>query len=194
MDSRFVRGWAPLSDAEYKFSFVFVVLFFWLWVEMAMLLPVNRPTNVCIGPNSSILVEPNSIFVKSVKVEKLDGFESGLELFGFYTTPRVDVANWSESRVMSPSQRSYKGWPYYLNRGASLNISYNVKPEGCSVRLVVEKGVKKISVTGSGVIQVNIIDPESYHLNVANPNLKDVEVELDIDVRAVVYDTKEPPF
>lgn len=33
-----------------------------------MLDPVNRPTDVCIGPNSSILVEPNSIFVKSVKV------------------------------------------------------------------------------------------------------------------------------
>lgn len=41
-------------------------------------------------------------------MEKLDGSESGLELFGFYTTPRVDVANWSESRSMSLSQTSYK--------------------------------------------------------------------------------------
>uniref|UniRef100_A0A0D3BQZ6 E3 ubiquitin-protein ligase APD1-4 middle domain-containing protein n=1 Tax=Brassica oleracea var. oleracea TaxID=109376 RepID=A0A0D3BQZ6_BRAOL len=54
-------------------------------------------------------------------------------------------------------------------------------------------------IQGSGVIQLNISNSERYHLNVANPNLKDVEaiitlVELDIDVKAVVYDTKEPPF
>lgn len=70
------------------------------------------------------------------------------------------------------------------------------------------------------MIQLNISKTESYQLNVANPNLKDVEaiitlvsvvflhtsifffelvmefvqVELDIDVKAVVYDTKEPSF
>ncbi|KAF8085309.1 hypothetical protein N665_0672s0025 [Sinapis alba] len=153
---------------------------------MALLLPATLPTNFWIGPNSSILIEPNSIFVQSVKVESLYGSESGLQLFGFYASPLVDVVNWSESRLVSLSHRSYKGWPYYLNEGSSLNISCNVKPEGSSVRLVVDKG--------SGVIQVNISKSESYHLNVVNPNLKDVEVELDIDVRAVVYDTKEPPF
>ncbi|KAG2326487.1 hypothetical protein Bca52824_009215 [Brassica carinata] len=217
-----------------------------------MLDPVTHPTDVCIGPNSSILVEPNSIFYKSVKVERLGGSESGLELFGFYTAPHVYVANWSESRLVSLSHRSYKGWPYYLNKGASLNISYNVKPEGSSVRVVVENGMStnyfnalvftemtshglleeplfflirppSNLIKGYGVIQLNISNSGSYHLNVANPNyLKDVEViitlvsvvfladlyffyflnfemvfvqvELDIDVRAVLYDTKEPPF
>uniref|UniRef100_M4CLP2 Uncharacterized protein n=1 Tax=Brassica campestris TaxID=3711 RepID=M4CLP2_BRACM len=151
---------------------------------MYMLAPVLRPTNVWIGPNASMLVEPNSIFIKSVKVENVYGSEPGLQLFGFYASPPVAVMNWSESRLVSVSHRSYGGCPYYLNEGASLNISYNVKPEGYSVRLVVDKG--------SGVIQLNIKNTESYHLNVANPNLKDVE--LDIDVMAVVYDTKEPPF
>ncbi|KAL0862486.1 hypothetical protein Bca101_041604 [Brassica carinata] len=210
MDSRFVRGWA-ISDAESKFSCVFVVLFFWFLVATMMLDPVTHPTDVCIGPNSSILVEPNSIFYKSVKVERLGGSESGLELFGFYTAPHVYVANWSESRLVSLSHRSYKGWPYYLNKGASLNISYNVKPEGSSVRVVVENEMTSHGlleeplfflirppsnlIKGSGVIQLNISNSGSYHLNVANPNyLKDVEVELDIDVRAVLYDTKEPPF
>ncbi|CAH8348009.1 unnamed protein product [Eruca vesicaria subsp. sativa] len=163
------------------------------------------PTNVWIGPNSSILVEPNSIFFGSVQVDKLNGSESGLQLFGFYTSPRVNVVNWSESRLVSLSPRSSKGWPYYLNERASLNISYNVKPEGCSVRLAVDEGwlilclcyclsfsyVNKNSFTGSGMIQVNISNSGSYHLAVTNPNLKDVEVELDIDVTAVVYDTKK---
>ncbi|KAL0862485.1 hypothetical protein Bca101_041603 [Brassica carinata] len=218
MDSRYainsisrdvnIRAWVPMSDAEFKVSCVLVVLFCWFLVVMAMLDPVDNPTNVWIGPNSSILLEPGSIFVKSIKVENLYGSGSGLQLFGFYTSPRVDVANWSESRLVSLSHRSYEGWPYYLNEGGSLNISYNVKPEGSSVRLVVDEGMATRwlfeeptttslplnLIQGSGMIQVNISESESYHLNVANLNLKDVEVELDIDVKAVVYDTKEPPF
>ncbi|CAN6824425.1 unnamed protein product, partial [Brassica oleracea] len=96
-----------------------------------------------------------------------------------------------ESRFVSLSHRSCEGWPYYLNKGASLNISYNAKPEGCFVRLVVHKGTASHClleeppfhrtalslnlIHGSGVIQVNISRSKSYHLNVANPNLKDVE-------------------
>ncbi|CAN7103695.1 unnamed protein product [Brassica rapa subsp. narinosa] len=212
--------WASsTSDVELKFSYAAMVFFGWINVAMYMLAPVLRPTNVWIGPNASMLVEPNSIFIKSVKVvvENVYGSEPGLQLFGFYASPPVAVMNWSESRLVSVSHRSYGGCPYYLNEGASLNISYNVKPEGCSVRLVVDKGwlilymfvfllvfllwfaFNKSFFTGSGVIQLNISKTESYQLNVANPNLKDVEaiitlVELDIDVKAVVYDTKEPSF
>uniref|UniRef100_M4CLP3 Uncharacterized protein n=1 Tax=Brassica campestris TaxID=3711 RepID=M4CLP3_BRACM len=201
--------WASsTSDDELKFSYAAMVFLGWINVAMYMLAPVLRPTNVWIGPNASMLVEPNSIFIKSVKVENVYGSEPGLQLFGFYASPPVAVMNWSESRLVSVSHRSYGGCPYYLNEGASLNISYNVKPEGYSVRLVVDKVIATrwlweeppIDLTaltlnliqGSGVIQLNISKTESYQLNVANPNLKDVE--LDIDVMAVVYDTKEPPF
>ncbi|CAG7874273.1 unnamed protein product [Brassica rapa] len=212
--------WASsTSDDELKFSYAAMVFLGWINVAMYMLAPVLRPTNVWIGPNASMLVEPNSIFIKSVKVvvENVYGSEPGLQLFGFYASPPVAVMNWSESRLVSVSHRSYgsQGCPYYLNEGASLNISYNVKPEGCSVRLVVDKVMATrwlweeppIDLTaltlnliqGYGVIQLNISKTESYQLNVANPNLKDVEaiitlVELDIDVKAVVYDTKEPSF
>ncbi|KAL0666419.1 hypothetical protein Bca4012_029123 [Brassica carinata] len=173
-----------------------------------MPMPVSHPTNVWIGPNASMLVEPNFIFIKSIKVENVYGSEPGLQLFGFYASPPVAVMNWSESRLESVSHRSYGGEPYYLNEGASSNISYNVKPKGCSVRLVVDKvmatrwlreepsidqtALSLNLIQGSGVIQLNINNSESYYLNVANPNLKDVE--LYIDVKAAVYDTKEPPF
>ncbi|KAF3557632.1 hypothetical protein F2Q69_00011012 [Brassica cretica] len=187
------RRRGPVSDLEFNLSCVFVFLFGWLLVAV-----FTHPTYVWIGPNASFLVEPNSIssddmmgqvFASLVpKVENLYGYESGVQLFGFYISPR--------------------GWPYYLNRGGLLNISCNVKPEGCSVRLVVDKvmatrwlweeppidltALSLNLIQGSGVIQLNISNSESYHLNVANPNLKDLE--LDIDVKAVVYDTKEPLF
>ncbi|XP_013752199.1 E3 ubiquitin-protein ligase APD1 isoform X1 [Brassica napus] len=200
------RWGSSTSDVELKFSYVAMVFFGWIIVATFMLMRVSHPTNVWLGPNASMLVQPNSIFIKSVKVENVYGSEPGLQLFGFYASPPVAIMNWSESRLVSVSHRSYgsQGWPYYLNKGASLNISLNVKPEGSSVRLVVNKGTATRwlleeppfgdLIQGSGVIQVNISESETYYLNVANPNLKDVEVELDIDVRAVVYDTKEPPF
>lgn len=42
-------------------------------------------------------------------MKELDDSKSGLELFGFYTSPPLDVVvNWSESRLASVSHNSYK--------------------------------------------------------------------------------------
>ncbi|ESQ52477.1 hypothetical protein EUTSA_v10016735mg [Eutrema salsugineum] len=173
-----------VSDCEQNGSCFVVVLVLCCFVSMVMIEGVYGPENVWIGPNSSILIEPNPIFVQSVKVKDLDESVSGLELFGFYRSPPLDVVvNWSESRLAPVSHKSSKGWPFYLNEGASLNISYSVKPKGHSVRLVVGEG--------SGMIKVKISKSSSYYVAVANSNMKDVEVELDFDVRAVLYDTKQ---
>ncbi|CAN8317046.1 unnamed protein product [Cochlearia groenlandica] len=230
------RGNGSIAGFEQSVSCFAVVLIFWLFVSMAMIVGVYGPKNVWIGPNSSIFVEPNPVFVQSVKVclnlfvcsclffkcffelcfvlffvkvKELDSSKSGLELFGFYRSlpPSLDVVvNWSESRFVSVSHNSYKGWPFYLNKGASLNISYNVKPNGSSARLVVDEGMATHwllekssyqntalswnSFTGSGVIEVKISKPSSYFVTVSNSNIEDIEVELDIDVKAVLYDTK----
>ncbi|CDY07747.1 hypothetical protein BRARA_C01923 [Brassica rapa] len=201
-------GTASVAGVEQRVSCFAVVIIFWFFVSMAMIVGVYGPRNVWIGPNSSILIEPNTIFVQSVKVKELDDSKSGLELFGFYTSPPLDVVvNWSESRLASVSHNSYKEWPYYLNKGASLNISYRVKPEGRSLRLVVDEGTDSYQlleehasqntalswnlIRGSGMIEVKISKSSSYYVAVANSNVKDVEVELDIDVRAILYDTKQ---
>ncbi|CAH8325657.1 unnamed protein product [Eruca vesicaria subsp. sativa] len=202
-------GDASTVGDEQRVSCFAVVIIFWFFVSMAMIVGVYGPRNVCIGPNSSVLIEPNTIFVKSIKVKELDDLKSGLELFGFYTSPPLDVVvNWSESRLVSVSHNSYKEWPYYLNQGASLSISYNVKPEGRSARLVVDEGTASYQllekhasqdtalswnlIQGSGMIDVKISKSSSYYVAVANSNMKDVEVvELDIGVKAILYDTKQ---
>ncbi|KAF2583377.1 hypothetical protein F2Q70_00008545 [Brassica cretica] len=201
-------GTASVAGVEQRVSCFAVVIIFWFFVSMAMIVGVYGPRNVWIGPNSSVLIEPNTIFVQSVKVKELDDSKSGLELFGFYISPPLDVVvNWSESRLASVSHNSYKEWPYYLNKGASLNISYRVKPEGRSLRLVVDEGTDSYQlleehasqntalswnlIRGSGMIEVKISKSSSYYVAVANSNMKDVEVELDIDVRAILYDTKQ---
>jgi hypothetical protein len=94
----------------------------------------------------------------------LDYSEPGLQLYGFYRTPALDCfVNWSESRVLSISHESYKGWPYYLNSGSLLNITYTVKPQGSAVQLVVDEGHQ-------GVPQSVLNDP-AYRYNVWSWNL-----------------------
>ncbi|KAL1193645.1 E3 ubiquitin-protein ligase APD1 [Cardamine amara subsp. amara] len=120
----------------------------------------------------------------------------GLQLYGFSKSPNLDVFdNWSESRVFSVSRNSNKGWPYYLNKGTTLNISYNVKPQGSSVQLVVNEGIQGISqwllnnpTYRDTYCSWNLI--QGYYVSVANLKSNDIKVELNIDVRAVLYNTK----
>ncbi|EOA27180.1 hypothetical protein CARUB_v10023281mg [Capsella rubella] len=169
------------------------------------------PKNVWLGPNSSILVESSSIFVNSIKVTELDYSNPGLQLYGFYGSPPLDcVVNWSESRVLPVPHHSNKGWSYYFNQGTFMNISYRVKPQGSAVHLVVDEGSRGISnsfwdaptyhnkfwwsnlIEGSGMVELEISKSSSYYLAVANlNNMREVEVELTIDVRAALYDTKQ---
>ncbi|KAL1193643.1 E3 ubiquitin-protein ligase APD1 [Cardamine amara subsp. amara] len=186
-----------------------IFLLIWCLVAILMMVGVYGPYFVRIGPNTSILVEQNSIFVKGIKVMELENLKLGLQLFGFISPPPLDVyMNWSESRLSTISHNSYKVWHYYLNKGTSLNISFSVKPQGSSVQFVVDEGKQGISeslndpafrktvwswnlIQGSGMIEMKINKSSSYYLAVANLKSKDVKVELDIHVRAVLYDTKK---
>ncbi|AEC09506.1 RING/U-box superfamily protein [Arabidopsis thaliana] len=209
----FSSCWRVSESNLYCFS---LALLIWFFASFILIENLYGPKNVWLGPSSSILVEPSSIFVKSIKVKVLDYSEPGLQLYGFYRTPALDCfVNWSESRVLSISHESYKGWPYYLNSGSLLNITYTVKPQGSAVQLVVDEGHQGVPqsvlndpayrynvwswnlIEGSGMIQLEIRKSSSYYLAVANLKSKDVEVtttdqvELNIDVKAVLYDTKQ---
>ena len=46
--------------------------------------------NLQLGPHSSILLQPNPLFVQYVKVENLDDSKSGTMLYGIYGSPTLD--------------------------------------------------------------------------------------------------------
>ncbi|XP_010505439.1 PREDICTED: uncharacterized protein LOC104782256 [Camelina sativa] len=201
------------SCAEIKVYCFGLVMVLFMFGSVVLIEGVYGSQNIWLGPNSSILVEPSSIFVQSIKVKELDYSKPGIQFCGFYGSPPLNrLVNWSESRVLPVlSHDSYKSWPYYFNRGTFVNITYTVKPEGSAVELVVEEGTQGISssslneiafrrdfawswnlIQGSGMIQLEISKSSGYSLAVANlKKSKDVEVELTIDVRAVLYDTKQ---
>ncbi|XP_010509208.1 PREDICTED: uncharacterized protein LOC104785651 [Camelina sativa] len=200
------------SPAEIKMYCFGLAMVLSVLGSVFLIVGVYGSQNIWLGPNSSILVEPSSIFVQSIKVKELDYSKPGIQLYGFYGSPPLNrLVNWSESRGFPVSYDSYKGWPYYFNRGTFVNITYTVKPKGAAVELVVDEGRQGLSsswlneivfrrdiawswnlIQGSGMIQLEISKSSGYYVTVANlKKSKDVEVELTIDVRAVLYDTKQ---
>ncbi|KAM7259156.1 hypothetical protein ACFE04_014897 [Oxalis oulophora] len=188
-------------------SCIIVVLTFWFFVSMTLILGVYGAVSLRLGPHSSILIEPNPLFVESVKVEELDDMKPRPTLFGFYKTPPLnDVAHWSEIRNVSINSNAHMEWIHYLNPGSQINISYTVKSPGSSVFLVVAEGNEGLArwledptypnitlswnvVHGSGMIQLDIQRSSSYYIAVGNLNSDLVKVELNINMMAKLYNT-----
>ncbi|XP_010509207.1 PREDICTED: uncharacterized protein LOC104785650 [Camelina sativa] len=202
-----------LSYGEFKTYCFCLAIALWFYAPALLMESIVGSENVWLGPNSSLLVKPSSRFVQSIEVKELDYSKPGLMLYGFYENPSLSsVVNWSESRVFPLSHDMYKGWRYFFNKGTLFNITYKVEPQGSEVQLVVEEGTRLMPhssldkiplhdtarsrnlIQGSGMITLEISTSSYYYVTVANLKRKDVEVELTIDVRAVVFDTKQSSY
>ncbi|GLT89424.1 hypothetical protein SLE2022_074050 [Rubroshorea leprosula] len=190
-------------------SCIIVVLTFWFFVAMTLILGVYGASNISLGPNCSLLIQPNPIFVQSITVEEFNGAANGIELYGFYKTPPLAVeTTWSETYVTTVQVDSHKAWIYYLNEGSQVNISYTVNSSGSSVFLIIAQGNDGLTqwledptypnttlswnvVHGSGVIQQDIDIASSYYIALGNLNSEEVEVELNLRFKAWKYNTTE---
>ncbi|KAI4353357.1 hypothetical protein L6164_002315 [Bauhinia variegata] len=184
-------------------SCVIVLLTFWIFVSMTMILGVYGSVSLLLGPNSSILLQPNSFFVQYLKVENLDDSQSGVMLYGTYGTPPLDVVTtWEETYNVSVPYDSHKEWEYYLNTGSQINISYRLSS---SIFLVIAQGSEDLTqwledptypnstfswniIHGTGMITQNIYSSSTYYVAVGNLN-EDAEVELTIRIKAFLYNT-----
>lgn len=203
-------GFHDLSSVDDNSSSgVISVLTFWLFVSLTLILGVYGTVDIRLGPNSSVLFQPNPVFVQSLTVEDLNGTNSGLMLYGFYKSPALDVVNaWSKVRNLYVPADSYQDSLYFLNKGSQINISYHVKSPGFSLVLVVAEGNEGLNqwlldpkypnttlswnvIYGSGVVQQNIPKSSSYHVAVGNLNSKEINVKLTVEVRALLYNTTE---
>ncbi|CAL5192308.1 unnamed protein product [Lathyrus oleraceus] len=188
-----------------KWSCLAVIFSFWFFVAVTMIMGVYGSMTVVLGPCSSIVLQPNPVFVQYVKVENLEG-NPGLVLYGTYRYPPLDVVStWRETLNTSIPYGADKEWKYYLNRGSEVNISYSVSSESSSIYLVIAEGADSLSmwledptypnttlswnvIHGTGMITQEIFRSSYYY--VALGNLEDeVEVELNLTVRAFLHNT-----
>ncbi|XP_065852976.1 E3 ubiquitin-protein ligase APD2 isoform X2 [Euphorbia lathyris] len=177
-------------------------------VSMTLILGVYGAVSVTIGPNSSVLIQPNPLFVQSIKVQELDS-NPGLVLYGLYKTPSLNVVKpWSKFLNTSVPADSHKEWTYFMNEGSEINISYSVSPPGSSLFIIVAQGSEGLSqwledptypnttlswnvVHGSGVVQQKISKSSNYYVAVGNLNTEDAKVQLNLNVNALLYNTNE---
>ncbi|KAK4749514.1 hypothetical protein SAY87_026963 [Trapa incisa] len=204
-----VDDYASASMREDTWSCVVVVLTFWIFVSMTLILGVYGSVSLRLGPSSSMLIRPNPIFVQSLKVEELDGTNPGPLLYGFYKSPALGVlSNWSESYNASVPADSDKEWVYYLNEGSQINITHSVANPGTSLLLVIAQGSDGLTqwledptnpsttlswniIHGSGAIHQEIYSSANYYVAIGNLNTGDIEVELNIQVKAYLYNTSQ---
>ncbi|KAI9091669.1 hypothetical protein K1719_028112 [Acacia pycnantha] len=191
-------------------SCLIILITFWLVATIGLVAGIYGTTTLQLGPYSSVLIQLNSIFVQSIKVEQINEPKPGIMLYGFDEPPALDVkTNWSRSYNGSVPHNFYKEWIFYLNRQSQLDIFYDVKsPRFSQLSLVIAQGreellgwIEKPSFPnttlswniiygrGRDKITQKISDPFSYYVALGNLYTQDVEVELKFSVSSVVYNT-----
>nr|GMC81767.1 uncharacterized protein LOC109159226 [Ipomoea batatas] len=135
-----------------------------------MIWGVYGTSNLQLGPNSSIMIKPNPLFVEQITVEEIDNAKGGPMLYGLYRNPPLDiVATWSEAYKTSLPANTHKEWTYYFNAGSEISISYNVNsPSPSSLVLVIAQGKFELFSRTASVIFYSLLSKFFSNLNLLN--------------------------
>lgn len=182
------------------------------FVAITVALGMYSPETMRLGPNASILINPNRLFVESVEVVEVGGAKGSM-LYGFYKNPPlVEMKTWQETHKIPLPSSTHKEWAYHLNEGSQINISYSVASWGSSsIFLVIAKGNTELAewlkdpsypdttfswniIHGNGSLQKNILKSSAYYIGVGNLNPEIVTVNLNMTIKASLYDTTEPYY
>ncbi|KAK0603981.1 hypothetical protein LWI29_010852 [Acer saccharum] len=181
---------------------------FWFLASLLVIFGFYGSLDLQLNPNYSLLIQPNTFFVQTIKVEQVYQKNSGmLMLYGFREPPPLDVEkSWTETHNVAVVFE-HKAWLYYLNKGSKVDIFYAIKsPSSAALSLVIAQGRNGLIdwvddpsdpnqtlswniIFGSGEIQQEIPESDFYYIAVGNFNSQQVEVQLNFTVNAVVYNT-----
>ncbi|KAI9195384.1 hypothetical protein LWI28_014372 [Acer negundo] len=189
-------------------SFATAIPFWFLAASLLVIFGFYGSLDLQLSSNYSLLIQPNTFFVQTIKVKQVCQQNSGmLMLYGFRKPPPLDVEKaWTETHNVAVVFE-HKEWLYYLNKGSKVDIFYSVKsPSSAALSLVIVQGRNGLIdwvddpsdpnqtlswniMFGSGVIQQEIPESDFYYIAVGNFNSQQVEVQLNFTVNAVVYNT-----
>ncbi|RZC84431.1 hypothetical protein C5167_047216 [Papaver somniferum] len=185
---------------------------FWFFASMTVILGFYGPLNLRVGPNCSRLIQMNSFFISDIKVQELAGPADGLMLYSFHHPPPLDVeTTWSETYNESLPAFTHAEWIFFLNKGSEINISYSVQSQDSVLFLVIAEGKENFIewtqdpsypnitlswniIQGTGVIQKKLSSSSDYYVAVGNIDPMEVEVHLNLNIKAKLYNTTEAYF
>ncbi|KAJ8437936.1 hypothetical protein Cgig2_031452 [Carnegiea gigantea] len=180
---------------------------------MTLILGFYGSFNLQLGPNSSYLIEASPIFARYIKAEETDGKTAGPMLYGFHSSPSLDVkTTWTQSHNASIAPYLYEEWTYYLNAGSRIDILYDVKfPSSVPLFLAIAQGRDSLlkwvedpsypnstvcwkMIYGTGKLELEIFTSDAYYVAVGNLNSDTTAVALNITVHSLLYDTSDAYF
>ncbi|KAI3835894.1 hypothetical protein MKX03_035160 [Papaver bracteatum] len=200
----------PLNDDSW--SCLAMLFTFWFFASMTVILGFYGPLNLRVGPNCSRLIQMNSFFISDIKVQELAGPPDGLMLYSFHKPPPLDVeTTWSETYNESLPAFTHVEWIFFLNRGSEINISYSVNSQDSVLFLVIAEGKENFIewtqdpsypnitfswnvIQGTGVIQQKLSSSSDYYVAVGNIDPAEVEVHLNLNIKAKLYNTTKAYF
>lgn len=195
-----------------SFSCIIVIITFCFLVSIVLVLGVYGSLTLRLGSNCSLLIKANPVLVKYLKVKQFDDTINGSRLYGFYKDPPLDVLiASSELHSTSLPAKSQKDWIYFLNEGSQLNIYASVNSPSPSPLVLVIADAEGIDglvqwlddtsysnttfswniLHGNGMIQQDITKSSNYYVSVANLNSEILEIQLNLTIRALVYNTSK---
>ncbi|XP_074341248.1 E3 ubiquitin-protein ligase APD1-like isoform X2 [Apium graveolens] len=178
----------------------------WFLVSVTLMLGLYGSSTLRLGPNCSIRIRANPLFVEYVKVKQLDGTKQGPMLYGFSKGPPLDVLVVSSANErMHLPERSQKDWIYFLNEGSEMNISMTVmSSSSLPLELAIGEGIEGLTqwldnpmypnnilssniIHGNGTIHHSVTRSSNYYVSVINLNSE--IVELNLTLKALIYNT-----
>ncbi|KAH9623322.1 hypothetical protein KSS87_010840 [Heliosperma pusillum] len=199
--------------ASEAWSCTVVILTFWSFACMILMLGFYGSFDLQLGPNCSYVIGANPLFARSIKAQEVGDQSPGPILYGFYTSPSLDVeTTWSTTHNASIDPGFHREWPYYLNAGSRIEIHYDVQfPTFDPLSLVIAQGRESVAqwmvdpsypnttlswniIYESGSIIQDITDSDLYYVAVGNLNLNAVEVNLNITIQSLLYNTSSADF
>lgn len=191
-------------------SCLVVLVTFWFFASMTLILGLYGSANLELGPNCSRVIQANPFFVHSIKAQEINGQKPGPMLYGFHKPPPLDVeTTWSEKHKASIQANFHKEWIFFLNEGSKVEISYSVESlSSLPLSLVIARGKESLVewvddpsypnttlswniIHGTGKVEQEILKSSTYYIAVGNLNSEEVEVHLNLTIKAFIYNTSQ---
>ncbi|XP_057844816.1 E3 ubiquitin-protein ligase APD2 [Cryptomeria japonica] len=163
-----------------------------------------------MGLNYSRIVRANKLFVQSISVKNRE-LAPGPRLYGFHSPPNLDdEKEWSVDHDVTIPGFYHKEWAFWLNRKSKMKLEYKVASPS-NLFLVIAQGKNNYNewiqdtgnpdwcllwkpVHGHGHITFEATKDDEYYIGIANLYQTSIELELNMEIRAKVYETEEADF
>ncbi|XP_024361309.1 E3 ubiquitin-protein ligase APD2 [Physcomitrium patens] len=157
--------------------------------------------------NYSRLISTYSVFVKEIQIQNLR--DPGPVIYSFSERPALrESVDYIENHVDLVETFSHREWRYWLNKGSTIRVSYDVKGlAGDSLVLAFIKGTQGLEdwkkapnsptkalkwyrIHGNGIKEFVVDHDDEHFIAFGNLNIQDMEVTTEMKIHSTLYDVK----